>query len=103
VEDPTQKRYLFCVELSELPKKPDQLAQNYAQKLETALMEETLIYPIFRNQNLLEKIGLKLMRSGWMDALYADQTQSGRSKVQIKLPLLYPQLPHPEYILAEGE
>ena len=101
VGDPTQKRYLFCVELSELPENPDQLARNYAQKLETALMEETLIYPIFRNQNLLEKIGLKLMRSGWMDALYADQTQSGRSKVQIKLPLLYPQLPHPEYILTE--
>ena len=100
VEDPVQERYLFCLEFTNPSANPQSFATTCAEKLEKALMEETLIYPIFRNQNLLQKVGVKLMRSGWMKELYADQTRDGRSEVQIKLSLVCSIIPHSEYILA---
>jgi hypothetical protein len=102
VGDAERKRYLFCLEFPTLPDAPQHAAINYAAKLEKALIDQTLIYPIFRNQKLLNSVGVKIMKPGWRAALYADRTREGQSQVQVKLPLVYPEVPHLEYGVAES-
>jgi len=103
VGDTNQKQYLFCLEFAHLPDAPQQVVNAYAERLEKALVEQTHIYPIFREQKLIRSVGVKIMKSGWRAALYADRTREGQSQVQVKLPLVYSAVPHPEYSVAENQ
>ncbi len=89
VPDETSKRYHFRIELAVEPAHPNKTAQAIAERLETLLWEEALIYPIFRKQKLLQPLKVTLMAKGWQEALYAERTRIGQSRAQVKLPLVY--------------
>ncbi len=93
VGDGRAKRYHFCLELPELPADAGVSARAYAEAIEQALNQDTLIYPIFRGQNLLQPAAVSLMRPGWRESLYTERTRNGQSRAQVKLPLVYEAVP----------
>ncbi len=95
VDDEREKSYHFCLELERLPDNVAGSTRAYAQAIEHALNEETLIYPIFRGQNLLQP--------GWCEALYTQRTRSGQSRAQIKLPLVYEAVPLDDFEALTSE
>ncbi len=99
LENIAKKRYLFCLEFSNLSDITLQTITDYETKLENAMVKQNLIYPIFRKQKMLNSVEIKIMRNGWKEKLYKDKTRQGQSKVQVKLPLVYHSIPHPEYII----
>ena len=101
IGDAENKRYIFYLEFKPQAE-ADKHATDYADKLENTLKEHTLIYPIFRKQNLINQLKVVIMKPGWQEALYTDLVNQGRSRTQIKLPLIYNKLPHPEYCLTEN-
>jgi len=99
VPDETSKRYHFRIELAVEPAHPDKTAKAIAERLETLLWEEALIYPIFRKQKLLQPLKVTLMAKGWQEALYAERTRIGQSRAQVKLPLVYFAVPAEKFAL----
>ena len=105
VPDDNAKCYQFCIELSDEPENSRTAAPAIADNLEKIIQSETLIYPIFRKQKLLAPLRVRLMNRGWQAALYEERTQNGHSRAQVKLPLVYTEIPAPQFIsdsLLEG-
>jgi len=96
--DSTQKRYHFCIELRHSIDDSAETVQKYADRLERAMLDKTLIYPIFRRQNLLQPLVVSLMKGGWTEQLYAEHTKPGQSRAQVKLPLVTATLPLQKFI-----
>ena len=93
------------IELSGKPENPQAAAPAIADNLEKIIQSETLIYPIFRKQKLLAPLRVTLMKRGWQAALYEERTRNGHSRTQVKLPLLYTDIPAPQFTsdsLLEG-
>lgn len=90
VADGIQRRYDLCVEGDA---SADLLNAFFAR-----LEEACVGYLYFRKQGLLAAPRLVRMRDGWQGALYADRLRAGVSTNQIKLPVVYDDIPHPEFI-----
>ena len=99
VADDEKKCYHFCIELPLETIYSKESAVQIANRLENLLKTKTFIYPIFREQKLINKLRLTLMKNGWQEALYAEHLKNGRSNAQIKLPLIYADIPKKEFIL----
>ncbi|WP_201352601.1 GH3 auxin-responsive promoter family protein [Hydrogenimonas urashimensis] len=97
VSESDRHRYRFCIELSEAIEADGTLAETIARRLEAILQDESLIYPIFRQQKLLEPLAVTLMASGWQEALYRRHTRPNQSRTQVKLPLVYNEIPQNEF------
>jgi len=102
ITDSIRKRYHFCIELAEKCDNAPATAQEYAHRLERSLQEQTLIYPIFRGQNLLKPLTISLMSRGWTEHLYAERTKPGQSRAQVKLPLVYETMPLQKFELVHA-
>jgi len=99
IPDEEQKNYHFCIELPKEIQITADTQKRIEDHLEELLKEQTLIYPIFRTQNLLHKLKVTLMKSGWQEALYKEILKDGKSTAQTKLPLVYKEIPLKDYIL----
>jgi hypothetical protein len=102
ITDSIRKRYHFCIEPAENCTNPLATAREYAHRLELSLQEQTLIYPIFRGQNLLQPLTVSLMNRGWTEHLYAEHMKPGQSRAQVKLPLVYETMPLQKFELAHS-
>jgi len=97
VPNEDEKYYHFYIEVPSLSGNIKDISQKIEVLLEKLLQSETLIYPIFREQKLLQSLKLTLMKEGWQEALYKEQTNENRSRTQVKLPLIYEKLPKKEF------
>ncbi len=94
VADSAMRRYDFCIEPAEVAH-PD---AAWLADFEARLMENAIVYKVFRNQRLLHPPRLIVMKSGWLNLLYADRTGPGVTAGQVKLATICDTLPHSEMI-----
>lgn len=94
VADSEMRRYNFCIE----PAAVDHPDAAWLADFEAKLMESATVYQVFRNQRLLHPPRLIVMKSGWLNLLYADRTGPGVTAGQVKLPIICDTLPHSEMI-----
>ncbi len=97
VPDQKDNRYIICLEPGAPVSDPAAAAVRLAARLEELLRENTLIYPVFRDQGLLRSLQVVLMDQGWQEELYRQRTGPGRSRAQIKLPLVADAIPAAEF------
>ena len=92
-------RYEFCVE-PEGPAHPD---ADWLLALDLALSSRHPIYDLRRKEGLIRPPRLLLMRSGWLDRLYAEQIRPGFGTTQIKLPAICGSVPAPDFVARAVE
>jgi len=84
--------YKFCLELASNDIDSNQLLDAIDSEL-----RKDIGYANKRRDNLLSAPHLQIMRSGWLDAIYEQKTNPSVSLTQIKLPVIYKEIPLPEY------
>jgi hypothetical protein len=98
VPDENEKRYVFYIETVTACSDPEAAAGRLAVRLEELLRENTLIYPVFRDQKMLRHLEVVMMRPGWQEELYRQKTGPHSSRAQVKLPLVAAGVPAPEFM-----
>ncbi len=98
VADVENKHYDICLELDggKVPEKA------FVEELD-AFFGEGIVYAAKRRQELLFAPRVLIMKSGWQDALYAEKNSGNSSVAQIKLPVIYEQIPLSEFIVTVVE
>lgn len=91
-----KKQYQFCIEFMEDNVPP----KSFLHELDTKLAEHS-IYATKRRQELLLPPIVVIMKKHWQDALYAEKAGGNASTAQIKLPVIYENVPCPEYLHKE--
>lgn len=93
VADCKDQRYDFCMELES----ETTLDSNFAQDFDSAL-NQVVVYAAKRRQQLLGAPRIVIMENGWQEALYAQKAGGNVSIAQIKLPVIYEDIPLHGYI-----
>ncbi len=88
--------YIFCIELQD--KTGIRNKEEFIKILDNKLKED-IGYGNRRKDEILKKPELKIMKSGWKDAFYREKRKKGFTEAQIKIPIIYSEIPYPEYIL----
>ncbi len=99
VADAASQRYVLCIESDGRPI-PD---SDCVKQFDHLMKERHPLYMMFRSQGLLQEPGLTRMQSGWHKCLYAAATQAGRNVAQVKLPVVYSEIPLREWAMTDGD
>ena len=99
VADVAANRYVFCVE-PDGPAAPD---AAWLAALDQALSSRQPIYDLRRKEGMIRPPVLLVMRSGWLERLYADQIRPGFGTTQIKLPAICGSVPSPDFVARAVE
>jgi len=101
VLDIKESRYNFCIELESTPAALAAAAGNLAAAIEKQLYGAGILpYPTFRQQKHLGPALVTLMQCGWHEARIKAKRKTGDSGNQLKLPLVCPEIPLPDYVIA---
>ncbi len=104
VLDIKERRYNFCIELETTGNTPAAVAGKLAAEIEKQLFGDGILpYPTFRQQKLICPAIVTLMKDGWHEARINAKRKTGDSGNQLKLPLVCPEIPLPNYIIANSE
>jgi len=104
VLDINERRYNFCIELETTSNTPATVAGKLAAEIERRLFGDGILpYPTFRQQKLICPAFVTLMKCGWYEARINAKCKAGDSGNQLKLPLVCPEIPLPNYIIASSE
>lgn len=99
VADAASQRYVLCIESDGLPI-PD---SDCAKQFDQLMKERHPLYLMFRSQRLLQEPGLTRMKPGWHNRLYAAATQAGRNVAQVKLPVVYAEIPLGDWVMTDDD
>ncbi len=91
-----ERQYQFCLEFA-AGEKP---SPDFVAELDKAL-EVNTIYATKRTQGLLTAPALYQMKTDWLDAVYGLKAGNSAARAQIKLPVIYDEIPCPEYVLSK--
>ncbi len=98
------RRYNFCIELETTGNTSAAVAGKLAAEIEKQLFGDGILpYPTFRQQKLICPAIVTLMKDGWHEARINAKRKAGDSGNQLKLPLVCPEIPLPNYIIANSE
>ena len=93
IADKDEFRYVLCVEPeSRFDISQDEL-KNLAKDIEEYMFVLNDPYKVFREQNLLNKLEIKIMPKGWYDELIQHKLKTKAAANQIKLPVIYESYP----------
>jgi len=96
VADTRNAQHNFCFE--ENSSFGDSICNELISKIDETLREHALGYEVLRNQDIIKKPRISVMRAGWQSARYAEKLKPGISSAQIKLPLITNEIPLPEFM-----
>ncbi len=99
VADAASQRYVLCIESDGLPI-PD---LDCAKQFDQLMKERHPLYMMFRSQRLLQEPGLTRMKPGWHNCLYTAATQAGRNVAQVKLPVVYSEIPLRDWVMTDDD
>jgi hypothetical protein len=96
----TDARYDIAVEATST----DKLDKDWIARFDARLQERELVYRYYRGQGLIHAPRLWVMKSGWQKALVVHHTPKGGAANQVKLPIVYAEVPCPEFrLLTVGD
>jgi hypothetical protein len=97
VTDSEHQKYIFCLELEQgaLPEN----IKTFSTEIDNIISARNIPYRTYRNQNTINHPDTCIMQQGWQNTLYADRMKNGASESQIKLPVVYTDIPHKELAL----
>lgn len=100
VTDMDNFRYDFCIEPEEGASYPE---KEFISMLDDELKKNAIVFRVMREQEMLRSPRLLVMKSGWQKALYDEKVKTGVSIAQLKLPLIYSEVPLSNYIIDSFE
>ncbi len=92
--DEATKEYVLCIE----PTAPISDVSALIREFDNQLQESSLVYKVFREQELIRRPKIMLLRAGWKQSLL-----SGKDVERSKLPVVLSALPDAEWILSRPQ
>jgi hypothetical protein len=92
---PTPPHYIFCIEPTI---EPTDIPPQFVELLDREIRKD-IGYGNKRRDNLLAAPELRIMKTGWREAIYRERNCTGISSIQAKLPVIYKTIPCEDFTM----